>query len=166
MTIISCGENHDVGTLMVTTKTQTDLYGAGLICDNYYIYIFGNSVACYRCSDASCDAYEEGTKKVQLAAYSYDNGVSPMENPAEFMKEFATTIETDTEYMLIMSMDDQGLTTFTLASAAGKMIESQYVQHTITCPDDYFKGTVQGLYFGGTCRAPEDVVIYYSSKTD
>ena len=121
-------------------------------------FIFRN-----RCSDASCDAYEEGAKRVQLAAYSYDNGVSPMENPSEFMKEFSTTIETDTEYMLIMNMDETGLTTFTLATAAGESIESQYVQHTVTCPDDYFKGTVQGLYFGGTCRAPEDVVIVYSS---
>jgi hypothetical protein len=104
----------------------------------------------------------EGTKRVQLAAYSYDNGVSPMENPSAFMKAFATTIETDTEYMLIMAMDDAGLTTFTIATAAGQALETQTVQHTVTCVDNYFEGTVQGLYFGGTCRAPEDVVVVYS----
>jgi hypothetical protein len=117
----------------------------------------------YRCSDPSCDAYVEGTKRVQLAAYSYDNGTTPMENPSAFMKEFATTIETETNYMLIMSMDDKGLTTFTLADADGAPLESQYVQHTVTCPDNYFEGTVQGLYFGGTCRAPEDVAVVYAS---
>jgi len=32
----------------------------------------------------------------------------------------------------------------------------------VTCVSNYFEGTVQGLYFGGTCRAPEDVVVVYS----
>lgn len=100
---------------------------------------------------------------MQLGAYSYDNGTSPMENPAAFMKAFKTTIETDVNYVLIMSMDESGLTTFTLADAAGAPLESQYVQHTATCPDNYFEGTVQGLYFGGTCRAPEDIVVVFSS---
>eukprot|EP01032_Pedospumella_encystans_P029608 gene29608-33432_t len=67
-----------------------------------------------RCSDPSCNLYIEGTKRVQLAAYSYDNGVAPFENPKDLMKEFATTIETDKKYMLIMAMDETGLSTFTL----------------------------------------------------
>lgn len=85
-----------------------------------------------------------------------------MENPSEFMKTFKTTIDTDVDYMLIMTMDETGLTTFTLADAAGVALESQLVQHKVTCPDDYFKGTVQGWYFGGTCHAPEDVLVVYS----
>lgn len=31
------------------------------------------------------------------------------------------------------------------------------------CLDDYYEGTVQGLYFGGTCAAPEEVVCTYWS---
>ena len=100
---------------------------------------------------------------MQLAAYSYDNGVAPFENPKDLMKEFATTIETDKKYMLIMAMDETGLSTFTLADASGNPLETQTVQHTVTCPDNYFEGTVQGWYFGGTCRAPEDVLVTYSS---
>jgi hypothetical protein len=146
------------------TSIPTALCGAGIllaaVCSLWHINSF---LDLCRCSDPSCDAYVEGTKRVQLAAYSYDNGTTPMENPSAFMKEFATTIETETDYMLIMSMDDKGLTTFTLADADGTPLESQFVQHTVTCPDNYFEGTVQGLYFGGTCRAPEDVAVVFSS---
>ena len=115
-----------------------------------------------RCSDPSCDSYVEGEKRVQLAAYSYDNGVAPYNNPNDLMREFATTIETDKPYMLIMAMDATGLSTFSLADVAGNLIETQTIQHTITCEDNYFEGTVQGWYFGGTCRAPEDVFVTYS----
>ena len=85
-----------------------------------------------------------------------------MENPSEFMKAFTTTISTETKYMLIMGMDNTGLTTFSLAQSDGTVIESQYVQHKNTCEDNYYEGTVQGWYFGGTCRAPVDVTVVYS----
>ncbi len=152
---------------MVITSTLTDLCGAGKTLLHFRTFQHLNlcltSVRVFRCSDPSCDAYIEGTKRVQLAAYSYDNGVAPFENPKDLMKEFATTIETDKKYMLIMAMDETGLSTFTLADASGNPLETQTVQHTVTCPDNYFEGTVQGWYFGGTCRAPEDVLVTYSS---
>lgn len=88
--------------------------------------------------------------------------MAPYNNPADLMREFATTIATDTPYMLVMSMDAAGLSTFTLADSAGTALETQTIQHTVTCPDNYFEGTVQGWYFGGTCRAPEDVLVTYS----
>ena len=116
-----------------------------------------------RCSDSTCNKYIEGQERIALAAYSYDKGVKPYtgENP-ELLKEFTLTILPETRYMLIMSMSEEGLTTFTLANADGTVLEVQTVQHSNLC-DDYNKGVVDGLYFGGTCEAPEDVYCTYQS---
>ena len=165
-TTTSCGVNLDAATPMVIMSTPIGSCGAGKILTHFKTFLYLDlylSIHVDRCSDPSCNAYIEGTKRVQLAAYSYDNGVAPFENPKDLMKEFATTIETDKKYMLIMAMDETGLSTFTLADASGNPLETQTVQHTVTCPDNYFEGTVQGWYFGGTCRAPEDVLVTYSS---
>ena len=85
------------------------------------------------------------------------------DNPNELLKEFVTLLEPNVQYNLLLTMDAVGLTTYSILSKEGLIIEEQYVQHNVTCPDNYFEGEVQGLYFGGTCRAPEDVIVIFSS---
>jgi hypothetical protein len=114
-----------------------------------------------RCSDSSCASYIEGTQRIQLAAYSYDGGDIPYQNQGRLLKEFVLTVEPNVKYMLSMAMDATGLTTFTVGDENGSPLESQFIQHNNTCVDTYFEGKVEGLYFGGTCRAPEDIVIQY-----
>ena len=116
-----------------------------------------------RCSDVSCAAYD-GSPKIQIGAYSYDGGVAPYtgEKP-QLLQEFKTTIPAATPFKYGMIMNDQGLTTFMLSTAEGVLLETQLVQHDVWCADNYFEGTVQGLYFGGTCRAPATVVVAYQS---
>ena len=118
-----------------------------------------------RCSDSSCGNYEEGTEKIELGAYSYDNGVPPYtgENP-ELMKTFQTTLTPEYTYILILSMDIQGLSTFTLLDSKRQVLETVYIQHSNFCEENYFEGTVDGLYFGGTCEAPLDIIVTYSSQ--
>lgn len=117
-----------------------------------------------KCSDPSCKAYVDGTKRIQLAAYSYDNGVAPYtgENP-NLLKPFTTTILPEVKYVLQLIMDDSGQSIFNLKDENSQLLETQIVQHSQLCLDDYYQGTVQGLYFGGTCAAPEQVVCTYWS---
>ena len=99
----------------------------------------------------------------KIAAYSYDNGVAPYtgENP-ELLKDFTTTLFPDTEYIFALSMDESGLSTFSLFDSNSSLIEVQTVQHLNKCKDNYSEGIVDGLYFGGTCVAPESVIVSYS----
>jgi hypothetical protein len=59
-------------------------------------------------------------------------------------------------------MDIDGLSIFSLYDESKTLLEQQTVQHLNTCVDNFSEGEVQGLYFGGTCRAPIDVVVTYS----
>lgn len=115
-----------------------------------------------KCSDSSCIAYD-GTPRIQIGAYSYDNGVAPYtgENP-ELLKTFKNTIAPDTVYTYQMTMDASGLTTFILKTDADVEIERQTVQHGNLCESNYNEGLLQGLYFGGTCKAPVEIVAVYS----
>jgi hypothetical protein len=116
-----------------------------------------------RCSDSSCSAYD-GTPKIQLAGYSYDGGVAPYTGQKpQLLPIFKTTILPGVEYKLTLAMNDKGLSTFTLSSADGSQLESQYVQHDTLCEKDFNEGTLQGLYFGGTCTAPVTIVVQYRS---
>jgi hypothetical protein len=101
---------------------------------------------------------------MELAAYSYDGGVPPYtgENP-NLLKPFITTIEPEVNYKLELLLDETGLSTFILKTEGNVEIERQYVQHSVTCVDNYFEGTVDGLYFGGTCTAPTNIVVNYIS---
>ena len=94
-------------------------------------------------------------------------GVAPYtgEN-SNLLKEFSTTLFPDKTYELTMDMDDTGLTNFGLFDAdLSSELEKQSVQHDNMCTDNFYEGTVDGLYFGGTCEAPEDVVVTYYSST-
>jgi hypothetical protein len=115
-----------------------------------------------RCSDPSCSGYITNTSRIQIGAYSYDGGLKPYQNDY-LLKTFRTTLEPNIEYILNLVQDSTGLSTFNLQSSTGAIIETQYVQHTVTCSNNYAEGTVEGLYFGGTCRAPADLVVSYRS---
>lgn len=100
---------------------------------------------------------------IELAAYSYDNGVTPYsgQNP-KLLQAFATTVLPNTRITLGMDMHADGNTLFTLYDAeTGVAVETQTTVHDTLCEDNYYEGTVNGLYYGGTCRAPEDVVVEY-----
>lgn len=114
-----------------------------------------------KCSDASCSAYD-GTSRIQIGAYSYDGGVAPYtgQDPG-LLKTFKTTIAPDQFYVYELLVDDTGLSTFVLKSADNVELERQTVQHKTLCVDNYYEGTVQGLYFGGTCKAPVEIVAQY-----
>ena len=119
-----------------------------------------------RCSDGSCNSYN-GTNTIQIAAYSYDNGVKPYTGEdTGLLKVFANTLLPETYYQLQLSMDSNGKSTFTLysydkATEDAVVIETQYVYHKTLCTKNYFEGTVQGLYNGGTCEAPLEIAVEY-----
>ena len=56
-----------------------------------------------------CPGYAEGDSKVQLAAYSYDNGIPPYtgENP-NLLKVFSTLLSTEVTYGLALEMSVDG----------------------------------------------------------
>jgi hypothetical protein len=116
-----------------------------------------------KCSDNTCKAYVEGENRIQIAAYSYDYSVPPYtgENP-ELLKEFMTTILPNVYYIYELVMDETGLSTFILRDETGLELEKQTVQHKNLCVENYYEGTVNGLYFGGTCRAPIDILAVYT----
>jgi hypothetical protein len=82
------------------------------------------------------------------------------ENP-ELLKTFSTTLYPEAAYTLGMSMSETGLTTFSLLDSKKFLLETQAVQHQNLCVDNFYEGIVDGLYFGGTCEAPVDVIVTY-----
>lgn len=190
---------------MITTKTgATDigyLFLLLLIYCSLIVNVFiSDRFVWRRCSDPSCARYEDGKEKIELAAYSYDNGeqyqscccstfpflfvillmsrsymytiyfihigIAPYtgENP-NLLKEFSTTIYPDKQYELTMTMDETGLTVFGLNDPdLSIQLEMQSVQHDNLCSDNFYEGTVDGLYFGGTCTAPNNVIVSYISN--
>jgi hypothetical protein len=110
-----------------------------------------------RCPDASC---------IQLAAYSYDNGVVPYPANPDLLKPFDTTILPGVAYNYTLSMDASGVSKFTLSDViTGNIIEEQVVMHVTKCTENFNEGTLQGFYFGGKCTAPQEVSVIYSSSS-
>jgi hypothetical protein len=116
-----------------------------------------------RCSDASCKAYDGVNNKIQIAGYSYDNSLKPYQHP-ELLPIFNTTIFPNIQYSYTLVQQSNGISSFTLKGrdSTGDIDETVTVQHQNKC-NDYEKGTVQGFYFGGTCRAPIEVTATYES---
>ncbi|CAM9461179.1 unnamed protein product, partial [Ectocarpus fasciculatus] len=118
-----------------------------------------------RCTQENCPGYSDADgPKIQLAAYSYDAGTPPYtgENP-ELLKIFGNLFYPNINYYLGLAMDESGLSTFTVSSADGVEIESISVQHSNLCSENFNEGSLQGFYFGGTCTAPIDVTVQFSS---
>lgn len=116
-----------------------------------------------KCSDSSCAAYQEGKALIQIGAYSYDAGREPYLH-SDLLKEFKTLVEPDVFYKYQLVIDASGMSTYILKSADDVELERQVIQHTVLCEDNYFEGTVNGLYFGGTCSAPVEVIATYQSN--
>mmetsp|Transcript_3319 Transcript_3319/g.6034 ORF Transcript_3319/g.6034 Transcript_3319/m.6034 type:complete len:230 (+) Transcript_3319:63-752(+) len=115
-----------------------------------------------RCSDPSCKAYN-GQNRIQLAGYSYDNGLNPYSDDPSLLPVFSTLLVPSVTYTLALSMDNVGKTSYILMTDTGGVLETHVVQHTNTCVDNFNEGIVDGLYFGGSCRAPEVVGVEYTS---
>ena len=116
-----------------------------------------------RCSDSSCSAYDGANDKIQIAGYSYDDSLKPYEHP-ELLPIFASTIFPNVQYQYTLTQDASGVTSYNLkgTDSMGDIDETIIVQHNNLC-DDYEKGTLQGFYFGGTCRAPTILMVQYKS---
>jgi hypothetical protein len=116
-----------------------------------------------RCSDPTCASYVDGTERIEIATYSYDGGVIPyvQPEPNNLIQRFKFTVEPEVPYKYTIEMNAQGQSIFSLSDAAGSLIETHTVIHSELCLDNYYEGTVQGLYFGGTCTAPETIVVTY-----
>lgn len=185
-TSITWGKNGLMDwSVVVTLSSAAALYNCSETCDDpvwYYDYnkLWGKARCGYmhdhhkdsdrfvfrRCSDPTCPVYiDDGVPRIQLAAYSYDNGVAPYNEPGTSMgllQEFSTPVLANTEYTLRLTMDAAGLSSFYLYQTSdGQLLEVQTVSHPTTCPENFNEGTVNGLYFGGDCRAPLDVEVTY-----
>ena len=89
------------------------------------------------------------------------------------MQSFSTLVSPNEPYYYFMAMDIAGLTSFSVFSinsstsndgGSKTLLETVYVQHETLCTDNFYQGTVDGLYFGGTCVAPEQITAIYSSS--
>jgi hypothetical protein len=105
---------------------------------------------------------------IQLAAYSYDYGIAPYtgDNP-NLLKEFKTVIYPEKKYRFNIDMFENGTSVFSLFEVnidglSESFLESESVLHSNTCVDNYYEGTVDGLYFGGTCASPVELTVVYS----
>ena len=119
-----------------------------------------------RCTTENCDGFNDSSSpRVQLAAYSYDAGIPPYtgENP-QLLQVFSSLLIPETIYALGLSMSGNGDSMFKLRDENGSINEVIIVKHSNLCPDNYNEGMVQGLYFGGSCRAPQDVTVEYFSS--
>ena len=118
-----------------------------------------------RCSDSSCDAYVENENRIQLGAYSYDDSNKPYDGQhPDLLKTFKTTILPNYYYNLTIAMNVSGISSFILSDPYNnnEELETQYTIHNNKCEKDFSKGVLAGLYFGGTCTAPEDVVVKFT----
>jgi hypothetical protein len=96
--------------------------------------------------------------RIEIAAYAYDNSAKPFENQGRLLKEFQTKLLIDTWYTIKLTFEETK-TSYELFDDRNQHIETQEILHR-QCKD--FKlGTMQDLYFGGQCSAPQPVTVCY-----
>jgi hypothetical protein len=101
---------------------------------------------------------------IQLATYSYDNGSVPYTNENwDLSKTFSTILQPSIAYILGMESFINGSVVHTLSSSNGALLESKTNKHSNLCTSNYQQGTVLGLYFGGTCTAPQAISVKYET---
>ena len=101
---------------------------------------------------------------IQLATYSYDNGSVPYTNENwDLSKTFSTILQPSVAYILGMESFINGSVVHTLSSSNGTLLESKTNVHSNLCTTNYQQGTVLGLYFGGTCTAPQAISVKYET---
>ncbi|KAL3811086.1 hypothetical protein ACHAXA_008063 [Cyclostephanos tholiformis] len=100
---------------------------------------------------------------IQLATYSYDAGTTPYPNENwDLSKTFSTILQPDVAYILGMESFSNGTVLHSLRSHDGTLLESKINIHTNLCMN-YEQGTVLGLYFGGSCTAPQSISVLYAA---
>ncbi len=98
---------------------------------------------------------------IQLATYSYDAGRTPYPDENwDLSKTFNTILQPDVAYILGMESFSNGTVLHSLRSADGTSLDSKTNIHSNLC-SNYEQGSVLGLYFGGTCAAPQDITVKY-----
>ena len=101
---------------------------------------------------------------IQLATYSYDNGSVPYTNENwDLSKTFSTILQPSVAYILGMESFINGSVVHTLSSSNGTLLESKTNVHSNLCTTNYQSGAVLGLYFGGTCTAPQAISVKYET---
>ena len=96
--------------------------------------------------------------RIELAAYTYDNGVVPYQHIGTLLKQFKATVEIGVWYKYTLEITDTQ-TNFILADANGNEIERQFTLHR-NCSSQN-KGNLLSFYFGGQCAAPQTVTACY-----
>ena len=101
---------------------------------------------------------------IQLGTYSYDNGVTPYPNENwALSKTFSTILQPDVAYILKMDSYANGTVVHSILSSTDyTLLESKSNVHSNLCAN-YEQGAVLGLYFGGTCAAPQDITVKYET---
>ena len=100
---------------------------------------------------------------IQLGTYSYDAGATPFPNEDwRLSHTFSTVLQPDVTFVLGMRSLPDGTVVHSLYSRDWSLLESKTNTHTNLCTN-YQEGSVQGLYFGGTCTAPEDISVVYEA---
>ena len=97
---------------------------------------------------------------IEICAAAYDNGVRPYENEGTLLKQFSTKLQVNVWYRLTLRFSSSQ-TIYELADSANVLIESQTINHR-TC-SNFNQGSMQNLYFGGQCAAPQPVTVCYAS---
>jgi hypothetical protein len=99
-----------------------------------------------------------GSNLVEIAAYAYDHGDKPFENEGRLLKEFSTKLRIDIWYKITLIFEETK-TTYQLFDDNDQHLETQEIDHR-QC-NNFKLGTLQTLYFGGQCPAPQDVSVCY-----
>lgn len=100
---------------------------------------------------------------IQIGTYSYDFGVTPYPNENwALSKTFSTILQPDVTYVLGMESFANGEVLHSLYANDWTLLEAKTNVHSNLCAN-YEQGSVLGLYFGGTCVAPEDITVLYEA---
>lgn len=99
--------------------------------------------------------------KIEIAAYSYDKGRKPFENPGTLLKIFKTLLDVEKPYILKLEYFVDKTDFYLLNGMDQRVLEHVVIDHS-KC-EYYNRGAVLGLYFGGQCPAPQAVTVCYSN---
>ncbi len=115
-------------------------------------------------SAPNCGGNVANCSGIQLGTYSYDNGVTPYPNENwALSKTFSTILQPDVAYILRMDSYSNGTVVHSIISSLDEtLLESKTNVHSNLCVN-YEQGAVLGLYFGGTCAAPQDITVKYET---
>lgn len=116
-------------------------------------------------SPANCGGLANCTG-IQIGTYSYDDGTTPYPNENwALSKTFTTILQPDVAFILGMESFADGTVLHSLYTEDWALLESKTNAHSNLCTN-YEQGSVLGLYFGGTCTAPDDITVTYEAMAE